>query len=98
MLEKKSTTFFSPDSKFKIHSAQGTNLRVYLSPYSPELNSITQLWAVVNRKVRRSQFGNTEDLKTRIAEACDQVPRKHLHNFAQHSVRVFEDCLNELPI
>ncbi|KAG2214756.1 hypothetical protein INT45_001352 [Circinella minor] len=71
---------------------------VYLPPYSPELNPIEQFWAIVKGKVRRSQFGNTEDLKTRISEACDQVPRNHLRNFAQHSVKVFEDCLNELPI
>ena len=71
---------------------------VYLPPYSPELNPIEQFWAIVKGKVRRSQFGNTEDLKTRIAEACDQVPRKNLHKFAHHSVRAFEDCLNELPI
>ncbi|KAG2190476.1 hypothetical protein INT47_003004, partial [Mucor saturninus] len=42
---------------------------VYLPPYSPELNPIEQFWAVVKGKVRRSQFGNTEDLKTRISEA-----------------------------
>lgn len=36
--------------------------------------------------------------KTRIAEACDQVPKNHLYNFAQHSVKVFEECLNELPV
>jgi transposase len=65
---------------------------VYLSPYSPELSSIEQFWAIVKGKVRHS---DTEDLKTRISEACDQVPRKHLYNFAQHSVNVFEDFLNE---
>jgi hypothetical protein len=67
---------------------------VYLTPYSP----IEQFWVVVKGKVKCSQFGNTEDLKTRIAEACDKVPRKHLFNFAQHFVNVFEDCLNELPV
>ncbi|KAI9255942.1 hypothetical protein EDC94DRAFT_565959 [Helicostylum pulchrum] len=41
-----------------------------------------QFWAIVKGKVRRSQFGNTEDLKTRISEACDQVPRNHFRNFA----------------
>lgn len=71
---------------------------VYLPPYSPELNPIEQFWAIVKGKVRRSQFGNTEDLKTRISEACDKVPRKHLYNFAQHSVNVFEDCLKELSV
>lgn len=40
----------------------------------------------------------TENLKTRVAEACDQAPRNYLHSIAKHSARVFEDCLNELPI
>ncbi|KAG2220199.1 hypothetical protein INT45_005372 [Circinella minor] len=48
------------------------------SSLSPELNPIEHFWAIVKGKVRRSQFGNTEDLKTRITEACEQVPRNHL--------------------
>jgi transposase len=70
---------------------------VYLPPYSLGLNSIGQSWAIVKGKVRCSQFGDTEDLKTKISEAYDQVPRKHFYNFAQHSVNVFEDCLTECP-
>lgn len=50
--------------------------------YSSELNPIEQLWAIVKGRVRRSQFRDTEDLKTRIAEACNQVSRNYLHNFA----------------
>lgn len=38
------------------------------------------------------------ELKTRIAEACNQVPRNYFHSIAKHSVRVSEDCLNELLI
>lgn len=71
---------------------------VYLPKYSPELNPIEQFWASVKRKVRRSQFGNTEDVKTRISEACDAVPAQHMKNFIQHSVNVFEKCLNDIPI
>jgi hypothetical protein len=71
---------------------------VYLPKYSPELNPIEQFWASVKRKVKRSQFGNTEDLKTRISEACDAVPAQHMKNFIQHSVNVFEKCLNDIPI
>lgn len=50
---------------------------VYLPLYSAGLNSIEQFWAIVKGKVRRS---DTEDLRIRISEACDQVPRKHLYN------------------
>lgn len=68
---------------------------VYLPPYSPELNPIEQFWAVVKGKVRRSQFGNTEDLKTRISEACNEISFKHLRGFVRHSSQTFERCLNE---
>ena len=68
---------------------------VYLPPYSPELNPIEQFWAVVKSRVRRSQFGNTEDLETRIGEACNEIPVKHLQGFVKHSFDTFEKCLNE---
>lgn len=71
---------------------------VYLPPYSPELNPIEQFWAIIKGKLRRSQFRNTEDLETRITEACRRAPRNHLRNFALHSQKVFEDCLNEIPL
>lgn len=67
---------------------------VYLPPYSPELNPIEQFWAVVKSKVRRSQFENTEDLKTRISEACNAIPFKHLEGFIRHSHDTFKRCLN----
>ena len=67
---------------------------VYLPPYSPELNPIEKFWAIVRNKVKRSQFNDTEDLITRISEACNSVPPKHLRAFVQHSVNVFEKCLN----
>ena len=51
---------------------------IYLPPYSPELNPIEQFWSIVKNKVKRSQFQNTEDLATRISEACNTVPREHL--------------------
>lgn len=66
---------------------------VYLSPYSLELNPTEQFWSIVKNKVKRSQFQDKEDLSTRIAEACNTVPREHLEAFVQHSVNVFEKCL-----
>ncbi|KAG1137738.1 hypothetical protein G6F37_011318 [Rhizopus arrhizus] len=42
-------------------------------PYSPELNPIEQFWSVVKNKVKRGVFSDNEDLKTRIAEACNNV-------------------------
>ena len=71
---------------------------IYLPPYSPELTPIEQFWAIVKNKVKRSRFEDKEDLFTRITEACNSVPPNHLHAFVQHSVNVFEKCLNGEPI
>ncbi|PHZ08963.1 uncharacterized protein RHIMIDRAFT_267294 [Rhizopus microsporus ATCC 52813] len=53
---------------------------------SPELNPIEQFWAIVKNKVKRSSFEVTEDLATRITEAYNSVPLKHLQAFVQNSV------------
>lgn len=42
---------------------------IYLPPYSPELNPSENFRSFVKGAVMRSQFQDTEDLKTRIAEA-----------------------------
>lgn len=46
---------------------------IYLPPYSPELNSIENFWSIVKNSVKRSEFTETENLKTRIAEASESV-------------------------
>ncbi|ORE11256.1 hypothetical protein BCV72DRAFT_190534, partial [Rhizopus microsporus var. microsporus] len=51
-----------------------------------ELNPIEQFWAIVKNKVKRSSFEVTEDLATRITEAYNSVPLKHLQAFVQNSV------------
>jgi hypothetical protein len=66
---------------------------IYLPPYSPELNPIENFWSIVKNKVKRSSFEDAEDLATRIAEACNNVPPKHLQAFAQQSVNCFDICL-----
>ncbi|KAG1056191.1 hypothetical protein G6F43_001897 [Rhizopus delemar] len=71
---------------------------IYLTPYSPELNPIEQFRAIVKNKVKRSSFEATEDLATRITEACNSVPPKYLQAFVQHSVICFEMCLRGEPL
>ena len=71
---------------------------IYLPPYSPELNPIEQFWAIVKNSVKRSKFDATEDLHTRITEACNNVPQTTLRNCIQHSVNVFSKCLNKEPV
>ncbi|KAG0766830.1 hypothetical protein G6F57_007272 [Rhizopus arrhizus] len=59
---------------------------IYLLTYSPELNPIEQFWSVVKNKVKRGTFSDDEDLKTRIADACNNVPIQHVKAFIQHSL------------
>lgn len=48
-----------------------------------------------------------ENPHVRVSDAVEELTKNfkgftlkenHLHNFVQHSARIFEDCLNELPI
>ncbi|KAG2192802.1 hypothetical protein INT47_005349 [Mucor saturninus] len=71
---------------------------VYLPPYSPELNPIEQLWAIVKGKVKRNKLSDVESLTTRIIEAGESVPVEHLVAFIQHSVNQFDNCLKKIPI
>lgn len=57
----------------------------HLPPYSPELNPIEQVWAVVKSKVKRSQFTTEETLMTRIAGAYDALHLSDFIRFVQHS-------------
>lgn len=41
---------------------------IHLTLYSPEFNIIEQFWALLKNTVKRSKFGNADDLKTRITE------------------------------
>ncbi|KAG1474808.1 hypothetical protein G6F56_000128 [Rhizopus delemar] len=54
------------------------HIPVYLSPYSPELNSIENFWSIVKSKVRRHALKNTETLIGRVIESCEEVSLKHL--------------------
>jgi transposase len=67
---------------------------VRLPPYSPELNPIEQFWALLKGKVKRSQFGDAEDLKTRISEASQDIPVNALQSIIRHSSENFQKCLN----
>ncbi|ORE05368.1 hypothetical protein BCV72DRAFT_209404, partial [Rhizopus microsporus var. microsporus] len=49
-------------------------------------------------KVRRNQFENKEDLRNRIKEASNNVPVHHLRNIIQHTVSLFDKCLERQPI
>ncbi|KAI9478675.1 MAG: hypothetical protein EXX96DRAFT_484732 [Benjaminiella poitrasii] len=45
-----------------------------------------------------STFSDEEDLKTRIVDACNNVPIQHVKAFIQHSCNQFEKCRNKEPL
>ncbi|EIE88416.1 hypothetical protein G6F46_005632 [Rhizopus delemar] len=65
---------------------------VYLPPYSPKLNTIKQVWAIIKAKVKRGKLSDVETLTTRIIEASEAVTMVHLQNIIQYSVNQFEKC------
>ncbi|GAA5816333.1 hypothetical protein MFLAVUS_009860 [Mucor flavus] len=71
---------------------------IYLPPYSLEINPIEDFWAAVKNLVKRSVFKETEDLKTRIAEASESVCRKTFHNITVHSINNLEKCFDKQPL
>lgn len=53
---------------------------VYLPPYSPELNSIIEMfWEVLKDRIKRNKLSNEETLTSRVIE--------HLQSFIQHSIK-----------
>lgn len=68
---------------------------IYLPKYSPELNPIEQFRAVLKNKVKRSQFSDVEDLRSRITEASQEISIQTICNIINHSVDCFEKCLNK---
>jgi transposase len=46
----------------------------YLPLYSPELNPIEQLWALIKGKVRRHKLEDTEALEERISDPSFAIP------------------------
>jgi hypothetical protein len=88
----------SDDVKEEIQRRNRGYQCVYLPPYSPELNSIEQFWAIIKKIARRHKLADTEMLKDRIKEACNMVPIEHLFNICQHSKKQFDNCLNRLNL
>lgn len=71
---------------------------IFPPPYSPKLNPIEALWAIVKSKVKRHALKDTETMISRIIESCKEVPLQHLKNCVEHSINLFDNCLNKEPI
>ncbi|KAI5959936.1 uncharacterized protein KGF55_005168 [Candida pseudojiufengensis] len=70
---------------------------LYLSPFSPELNPIEQVWSMLKGKVRRHTL-EKDTLSSRIKEAATQIKPYQIRNCIQHSINCFEQCLNKRPL
>ncbi|KAK4510780.1 SCF ubiquitin ligase complex subunit cdc4 [Mucor velutinosus] len=71
---------------------------VYLPPYSPELNSIEQLWKDLKDYVKRDKLEDNETLTSRMMDACEKVTLQNIRNYIQHSINILPKCLNKEPI
>jgi transposase len=58
---------------------------LFYPPYSLELKSIEQIWALVKGKVKHHKLEDAETLKDRVIDAANEVPIQHLQNIIQHS-------------
>lgn len=85
-------------SKPMIRKIESRGYRVmYLPPYSPELNLIEQFWAIVKGRLKRQRLMTEENLSSRIAEACNDIPVSNLYAFSDHSKRQIINCYNKTP-
>ncbi|KAG1150435.1 hypothetical protein G6F37_000874 [Rhizopus arrhizus] len=81
------------------HTVLGAISSVGVLPsYSTELNPIEDFWSIVKSKVKHHALKDTETLTSKIIESCEEVPLHHLQNCIQHSVVLFDKCLNKEPI
>lgn len=86
------------NSKPMIRKIESRGYRVmYLPPYSPELNPIEQFWAIVKGRLKRQRLMTEENLSSRIAEACNDIPVSNLYAFSDHSKRQIINCYNKTP-
>ncbi|KAG1032921.1 hypothetical protein G6F43_013662 [Rhizopus delemar] len=67
---------------------------VYIPPYSPKLNPIKQVWAIIKAKVKRGKLSDVKTLTIGLIEAGEEVPMVHLQNIIQYSVNQFGKCRN----
>ena len=58
-------------SKPMVRKIESRSYRIVcLSPCSPELKPVEQLWAIVEDKMKRDRLMTEENLSSRIADAC----------------------------
>jgi transposase len=72
--------------------------RVFLPPYSPELNSIEQFWFAVKSKLNKENLLENETLTLRITDVCNNILPNDLQGFCRYSASKLEVCYNRNPL
>ena len=62
--------------------AAGATVR-YLSPYSPDLNSIEMMWSKVKAYIRKVKAGTKETVEQALAEASDTISHSDIRAWAK---------------
>lgn len=70
---------------------------VFLPSFSFDLNPVENLWPAVKRMFKRDQLVEFENLSSRIAEACNEIPATELRGLCEYSYFKLANCLNRKP-
>ena len=62
-------------------------------PYSPDLNVIENLWAIVSYNVRKRQPKSQDELERVVKEEMDKVPQTTIQNLIMSMSRRIEACI-----
>ena len=64
---------------------------LFLPAYSPDLNPIENVWAVMKQDIYKNKFKSVEELIKKLEEVWDSIdPKKFIKNFSQRIETVQE--------
>ena len=50
-------------------------------PHSPDINPIENVWGIIKKKLKRHEFKNVDELKTRVKSSYDETPISAIQNW-----------------
>ena len=54
-------------------------------PHSPYINPIENVWGIIKKKLKRHEFKNVEELKTRVKSIYDEIPISVIQNWVDNA-------------